>query len=574
MQKTRITAAFLLAQCCLMAQPFTKIVDATNPVTTFTNDPRPYKGVAWIDFDGDNRTDLFVSPRFVFRNLGNGNFERLTDLPGINSAQLAAGSSWGDINNDGVPDAITASFAAKLHLGTSTSAWGQTDSLANLANYPAWDVALADADNNGLLDLLFVHAQNFHQPSPSFPCRFYLQQQDGAFQQVTGYEFTDQLAPYTIPIWSDYDLDGDMDLFIGSGPGGSAGIDYCYKNMLKETGSFALERLNTFPFNQLQDGQVYGFSDYDLDGDFDICLSNYGGAPTRLYRRNADGTFAAQSAPFTVQLPYLANVWGDLDNDGDEDVCFTEDLIAQVRYFRNDGGSFAPLGNLGSAGGRQCGLAQADYDNDGDLDFYTNSATIARALFRNDLSNSNHWAVFTLQGTESNRSAIGALVRVKAHINGTAQWQMRQVLAHNSFGGHSDLRQHFGLGAATMMDSIEVRWPSGTVQQFAGIVADKQYKIIENQGITQVSSTKDVIQTEAWVRVSPNPAHDFLQVTSNASITSVDVFDVLGRPCGVRANPSAAGWELHMDRSVLPGTYSVLCTFQGGAQRMMLFLKR
>lgn len=90
-------------------------------------------------------------------------------------------------------------------------------------------------DNNGRLDITFTHACCSFHPTGPFPCRLSLQALDGSFSQVTGDQFTDQNKPYTIPIWSDYDLDGDMDLFIGSGPAGSLGPDFCYKNLLKET---------------------------------------------------------------------------------------------------------------------------------------------------------------------------------------------------------------------------------------------------------------------------------------------------------------------------------------------------
>src|SRR5262249_15618062 len=135
----------------------------------------------------------------------------------------------------------------------------------------------------------------------------------------------DSLAPYTIPTWSDYDLDGDMDLFIGSGPAQVAPLpDFNYKNLLKETGSFSLERLTSFPFKVPQDGQTYNFIDYDNDGDLDICLTNYSQAPSRFYL-NSDTGYVSLTTPFTTTIGHLSNCWGDIDNDGFLDVLIATD---------------------------------------------------------------------------------------------------------------------------------------------------------------------------------------------------------------------------------------------------------
>ena len=199
---------------------FTRVTDTANPVVSFTNTVAPYKGLAWIDLDDDNLPDLFMSPRFLFHNDGDGQFTQLTSVPGAQGGQLAAGSSWGDLDNDGDPDCITASANSAVHINDGN---GEIFTIASvlapdLIGFPAWDCVVADADNNGLLDLLFVHAEGFHNTGP-FPCKFYLQTSAGIYVQKTGYEFTDTNDPYTIPIWTDYDLDGDLDLFIGAGPG-------------------------------------------------------------------------------------------------------------------------------------------------------------------------------------------------------------------------------------------------------------------------------------------------------------------------------------------------------------------
>ncbi|HNM25588.1 MAG TPA: FG-GAP-like repeat-containing protein [Saprospiraceae bacterium] len=545
---------------------FTQVTDPNNPLTNFANTPAVYKGAAWIDLDGDNLPDLFASQRFLFHNDGNGQFSVLPNVQGATTGQNAAGSSWGDINNDGFPDAITASLFSGLHLNAGDQTFSPgNDSLDNFDAYSGWDCALADADQNGLLDLVYVHACCGFHPSGPFSCRFYLQMPGGSFVLQTGYEFTDQTAPYTIPVWSDYDLDGDLDLFIGSGPASSAGPDFCYKNLLKETGTFSLSRLTEPPFDALQNGQTYNFPDFDNDGDLDICLTNYSGVPTRMWRNDGNGAYTSLVTPFTPADGFLANTWGDLDNDGDLDVLISFDGSAAVRCYRNLGnGAFGNLETAGNAGAGVCGIALADYDNDGDLDFFTHGGGAARALFRNDnLAAGRHWAQFTLQGTASNRSAIGALVRVKAVIGGAPVWQMREVSAHNSFQSQNDLRQHFGLNDAILIDSVQVHWPSGLVENFAGLSADHFYKIIEGEGISQILAQKETSGAPEF-DISPNPVDASFRITSADAIQSVSVFDSSGKGMLLQFERQIDGARCVLPETLPAGNWMLRVQFRNG----------
>ena len=564
-----ILLAFLLFPWYLHAQSqFVRVNDTSNPAVTFINTAATYKGVVWIDMDRDNWPDLFVSQRFLFRNNRNGSFTQLADVNGAQAGQIAAGSSWGDIDNDGDPDCITASAVSGLHRnnGDNTFTVG-TSALTDFTSYSGWDCALADADNNGRLDLTYVHACCTFHPSGPFPCRFYLQNTDGTFAKINGYEFTDDSTQaYTIPSWSDYDLDGDMDLFIGSGPAQiAAKPDFNYKNLLKETGSFALERLTDFPFIVPQDGQTYNFIDYDNDGDLDICLTNYSQAPTRFYRNN-NGTYASVSTPFTTTVGHLANVWGDMDNDGDLDVLITQDGAPAVRMYRNKGdGTFATAATAGIPTGNPSGIALADYDNDGDLDFYTNGATNARSLFRNDtVASTRQWVHFTLEGVQSNRSAIGATLWLKANIGGKDVWQIRQVLAHNSFQGQDDLRQHFGLNDATEIDSLVVRWPSGLTQTFTGLASKNFYKIVEGQNISVIVTTTEPGE-QVNLKIQPNPVSREFDIMADEKIATVQVFDSTGKIVAVQQNLSEKGARIWLYGNPPSGAYFVRVQFENGA---------
>ena len=555
----------LLFPWCLQSQGlFTKITDTSNPAVTFTNTAATYKGLAWIDLDNDNRPDLFVSQRYLFHNDGNGNFTQLANVSGATTGQGSAGSSWGDIDNDGYPDCITASLVSGLHRNNGDNTFTPlTASLPDFDSYSAWDCALADADNNGRLDLVYVHACCSFHPTGPFPCRLFLQNSDGTFDKTTGYAFTDSLAAYTIPTWADYDLDGDMDLFIGSGPAANppgALPDYNYRNMLKETGTFSLQRLTDFPFMIPQDGQTYNFVDVDNDGDLDICLTNYAQAPTRFYRNN-NGVYTSETTPFTLVVGHLANCWGDVDNDGDLDVLITEDGMPTIKLYRNNGdGTFAAAATAGTADNSVCGVAFADYDNDGDLDFYTNGPTEGRALFRNgSLAGTRAWAQITLEGTQSNRSAIGATLRLKAHIGGKDVWQIRQVTAHNSFQSQSDLRQHFGLNDASVIDSLEIRWPSGSTEVFTGLAVRNFYKIVEGQGITPT-----IEPAQAGFDLRPNPVFREFTVQAEEKISSVEMFDTSGKVMPLQATEMPDGWRIRIGGNPPAGACFLRVRFENG----------
>ncbi|MEO6759982.1 MAG: ASPIC/UnbV domain-containing protein, partial [Saprospiraceae bacterium] len=231
----------------------------------------------------------------------------------------------------------------------------------------------------------------------------------------------------------------------------------------------------------------------------------------------------------------LANCWGDLDNDGYQDVLITTDGSPTISlYYNQKDGTFANLTVAGTAGANACGIALADYDNDGELDFYTNGANEARSLFHNNLIFNYHWAEFSLQGTSSNRAAIGAELRLKAVLAGDPTWQLRQVVAHNSFQSQNDLRQHFGLNEATQIDSVIVRWPSGLVEAFSGLATDNFYKLVEGQGITVTTGTAEpAAAANRVLNILPNPSAGEFQVWCGdgpkEQISAIEVFDSTGR---------------------------------------------
>lgn len=502
------------------AQSFTIVDDIDNPINQV--DIRGfYRGVAWADIDGDGDLDLSMQG-FAFRNEGNDQFSIIESF-GTAGTDFLGGVSWADYGNDGdldclysVASGVNGVITPRTFIYENDGSGQFTEQLIDPdpdRSLKTWSASWGEFNNDGYVDVTGAVAFGFLSGSLDTPGYFYTGDEDGTFTEITDAEFTEQTAPYTVAYWTDYDEDGDSDLFIASGPGGSPGPDFHYKNMLKENGIAELVRITGTPFaTDNQDGQNYNFIDHDLDGDLDLCLTNYGGAPNRFYE-NDNGTYTSVQNALTFAAPALGNCWGDFDNDGDQDVLITADNISLAGYFRNDAGTFEKMENpfsdhFPSGTSNVSGLSIGDYDNDGDLDFFANGGISnnsgPRALYRNDLNNDNHWVNFHLEGNPSNRAAIGTRLRVKANIDGQVLWLQREITAQNTFMGHNSLRAHFGLGNAVLVDSLILEWPSGNLEAYVNLAVDSFYQVVEGQPLV---STEDVFTSspKRQLRISPNP---------------------------------------------------------------------
>ncbi len=527
------TVLLLLTLCMtkigLSQSGWTKMTNA-GPISTFTSNGF-YKGAAWVDVNNDGLIDLFAMPHFLFMNMGSGIFVQRTNA-NINTSHLQnpGGCSWGDINNDGLIDFITAQNPSEIYLNNGDTTFKNiTTSIPELNGYAAWGCALADINLDNRLDLLYAQAGGFHPGATPYPCKLFIQNGSAvSFNQKKGYVFTDSIKPYTVPYFHDYDRDGDMDVFIATGPGGSPGSDYCYKNMKKETGKDTLYKMITEPWTtELQDGQCYNFVDVDNDDDFDLCLTNYAGAASRFYENTGAGNYAAKPTTFTTTGQKLSNCWGDYDNDGDLDVIISYDN-SPLQYFRNDDGAFVLLSNSIQVPTGSSAVVNADYDNDGDLDVFVHGQGNARSLWRNDtVAQSRKWINIRLKGTVSNVSAIGAIIRVKAKIKGKDVWQLRQVNAQNSFQSQNDLRLHVGLSDAEKIDSIYINWPSGIKEVYTNVFPNQFLKYTEGDG-TPAGIKHGAVNWDEEIKVYPNPSAGevFVNLQNWENAGSIKVYNV------------------------------------------------
>jgi hypothetical protein len=324
---------------------------------------------------------------------------------------------------------------------------------------------------------------------------------DGTFTDVSKHaKVEDQKGYYGLGVmWTDFDDDGWPDVFVAN----DATPNYAYRNNRDGTFTEMGFMLGVaVDENGVEQGSMgVSIGDYDRDGRLDLIITNFADQYNTIYRKGPDGLFTDVSRATKtadVSLPFVG--WGvkffDYDNDGWLDLlvvnghvypqvegAFPGGEYAQRRLlYRNlRDGTFAEIGqSIPALAKRRAsrGAAFGDYDEDGDVDVIVNEIDGAPALLRNDGgSGAGHWISLKLQGTKSNRNAAGARVELKAG----GLTQVDEVHAGDSYISHSDWRLHFGLGAATMVDEITVRWPGGAVEKLTKVKADQVVTIVERK---------------------------------------------------------------------------------------------
>lgn len=424
----------------------------------------------------------------LYRNTGNG-FVRINFGPLINETGSGVVSTWGDFDNDGDEDVFVASNVRSVNYLYRNDGNGVFTKV-NAGNISEGDgyyhsASWVDVDNDGLLDLFTVDYM---------PTRFnklYKNNGDGTFTELTDAgELVTSAARNIGATWADFDMDGDEDVFI---PNVNGENNELYRN----DGNGSFTRITTGPV-VTDGGNSVGSSwgDIDNDGDLDLFVTNASNEPNFLYKNNGDGTFVkVTTGTFESDLGNSAgSAFGDMDNDGDLDLYVTNDQNEVKFLYINDGlGNFTKdsVGVETSAVGNTFGTALSDIDNDGDLDiFVATHSDEPNALFINNLDTTNSWVKLKLIGTNSNRSAIGATVRILAEIDGQAVWQTRHISGQTGggAGGQSSLTVHFGLGDATEIDSLVFAWPSGYTQTQGTTQTRQLHTIVEESG-TRIAGT-------------------------------------------------------------------------------------
>ncbi|MBK1877374.1 protein kinase domain-containing protein [Pelagicoccus mobilis] len=482
-----VSAYHLLAPPIDPTLNFTKITHGA-----IVEDRGSFVGANWVDYDNDGYIDLYVSnqkddsPNNFYRNNGDGTFSRIHDTPIASDGISTMESLWADYDNDGDQDIFLAtedySAVRKLHnrfyrnengifVRETEGEWVNTPSPSNSG---AW----GDYDKDGLLDL---YLPNDGDPLIEYSYNeLWHNEGDGTMSRVDS--ITTQLKGRSHgALWSDYDMDGDLDLFV-SGQDmlqfrneGSGGFTW----VSPENGGIAAYQ---------EDVDVtFGAADYDNDGDLDILYTTWQKESSpQLYRNRAKTRFynASHSLETPGVVRCICPAWGDFDNDGLIDLYITNRGGKNLLYHNQGNGEFrlivdSPLTELGKS---SADCKWIDYDNDGDLDLFVTNGFYkelgeTNELFRND-NHRNSWIVLTLVGTRSNRDAIGAKVWASARINGNEVTQLREIHCSGN-GSNGDLRVHFGLGNARKIDLIRIQWPLGHLQELKKVPAKQFLTITE-----------------------------------------------------------------------------------------------
>ena len=439
------------------------------------------ESVAWGDYDNDGDEDLYLTsdgPNHLFRNDGEGRFTDVTDVAGVGHAGFSVGTAFGDLDNDGDLDLYVVSFGNGpdvLYRNDGPVGPGGAYRFTDVT-VPAGinlertsrGLAFVDFDRDGLLDI-FVMAIG--------PNILYRNEGGLRFRNVAGELGVDQDDQGVGVVAVDIDDDGWPDLFTGNRSNQPSNL------YLGDQGSFT-DIAGSAGIGARGLGMGVAAFDADNDLDFDLYWTAWPEVANALYENRGGRVFSDVALASGTDDPtgwgISCNV-GDVDLDGYQDLFVTngfDDGSGPNVLFRNLGDrSFEDLtAAIGGGGFDGRGVAFADFDNDGDLDLVvTADAGQPTRLWRNDSVSDHHWLGVRLEGTSSNRSAIGARVTVR-----TAGGNMVQEVSGGAGrGSQNSLPLEFGLGASTVVEELVVRWPSGITQVMLRVPVDQYLELAE-----------------------------------------------------------------------------------------------
>ncbi len=483
-------------------------------------------GVVMEDFDGDGLLDLMVSAwglreqLRLFINRGAKGFEETTTAAGLEGQFGGLHLIHADYDNDGDRDVFVLRGAWMGTVGRHPNSLLQnqgdgtfvdrTREAGLLSFHPTQTAVWVDFDRDGLLDLFIGNESDRLNTSP---CELYRNLGDGTFENVASKVGLDVVGLVKGAAWGDVDGDGLLDLFLSR----FDQPNQLWRQVSTEEGLRFAEVAETAGVTRPIKSFPTWFWDVDHDGDLDLLVATFMGfgasslgvatadflgheiptETTRLFLNRGDGTFedASERAGLDVLLLAMGAGFGDLDNDGYFDTYFgtgEPNLMSLVpnRMFRNERGQrFQDVTTAGGFGHVQKGhgIAFGDVDHDGDQDVYAvlggslSGDTYHNALFVNP-GTAAAWVSLELQGTRSNRDAVGARVEVVTRGSDGAQSSYFHTVGLGSSFGSSSLRLEIGLGDAVGIERAEIVWPRGDARQVVeGLELRRFYRVREGQ---------------------------------------------------------------------------------------------
>jgi len=432
-------------------------------------------GVAAADYDGDGWVDLYITSygrNILYHNNGDGTFTDVTKKAGVAAPGWSTSAVWFDYDNDGKLDLFVASFV-------------YYDKTLNV---------LCSDD----LNRRYYCIPRYYKPRPS---HLFHNNGNGTFTDVSKESgIADFPGKSFGVVATDVNNDGRMDLFVAN----DTMPNFLFIN--KGDGKFEEVGLAAgVAFSEsgkARSGMGVDATDYDGDGWQDLFVANIEQEFFSLYHNQKDLTFTDEPGEIAPATQFLSG-WGlrffDYDNDGYPDLFLVnghpDDFIemhnARVHYrelplmFHNSGKSFvnvsAQSGSVFSKSFSGRGMAIGDFDNDGDLDVLISNNGEPSVLLRNEGGNRNNWIGLQLIGTKSNPAAVGAMITWLA--GGVKHSRLKT--GGGSYLSSHDPREILGIGSATQLDSVEIRWPSGRVDKFAKPPINRYLKIVEGEGVVK-----------------------------------------------------------------------------------------
>jgi hypothetical protein len=440
-----------------------------------TTDVTDSWAASWGDYNNDGYDDLFVTtydssqPNILYKNNGDKTFTKVTTGDVVNDYAKSLGASWGDYDNDGYLDLFVANNGGAsnyLYKNNGSPNFDFTKiTSGDIVEYGVYchSAAWADYDNDGYLDL-FV-AEYF----PTYPNLLFHNNGNGTFTKVEDSPVVTDSGHSIGAAWGDYNNDGLVDLFV---PNTNNEANWLYKN----TGNGQFIKVNENVISNPSSSVGCSWGDFNNDGYLDLFVANSGSANNSLYVNDTDGTFTQVTTGDIVndQGNSHGSTWIDIDNDGDLDLYVTNDQEENNFLYKNNGdATFTRTENdLTNLGGNSFGTSISDYDNDGDNDiFVANHTNNTNFFFENTKGQCESYLCMKLIGSNSNKSAIGAKVKVKANINGQVVWQKQEISGQSGggAGGQNSSKLVFGLGDATLVDTIIIEWPSGFTKTYTNV---------------------------------------------------------------------------------------------------------
>ena len=488
-------------------------------------------GVAFIDYDNDGLLDAFVisgdgAPSRLYHNEGNDRFRDVSAVMGITRAGWGEGACAGDYDNDGYTDLFVTYWGRNiLYRNEGGKRFRDVTKEAGLlqdrVRYNT-GCAFVDYDRDGRLDLFVANYLKFDfqetpKPGANAYCWYmgmpvncgprglpfdrnilYHGNADGTFTDVSaGSGVGAPSQSYCLsPLTGDFDGDGWPDIFVACDQTPSL----LYMN--RHDGTFSEEALlrgAAFDENgKAMSGMGAAAGDFTHSGWESIFRSNFSDERETMYRNRGEGMFEDATVAVGMGLNTRYVGWGcaflDFDNSGWKGLLLVNGHVfpevdrqaVDIRFkerrilYRNlANGRFADISEVAGTGitarHSSRGLAIGDIDNDGAVEALINNQGEPPSLLKQTRKPPGNWVILRLAGTRSNRSAIGAKVRISA--GGTVQTD--EVRSGGSFASQSDLRLHFGLGTAERIDRIEILWPGGLKESRTGLAPNQIYTLTE-----------------------------------------------------------------------------------------------